>query len=200
MLSFNENPVYSNPCDFRFLDYTVSQYTVHHNIAGWIPVDRSGPIPFDLEVTPLQIKTDNTGDGFEDSLVRFYTAEGEKAGAIFFAITDPPRYKIMSCRKEENFPDTLPSEVNKIWTITKLQGPRITIECNEVTVVDILISDETCDDPDSNWIVWSRDAKEIEFDVYEEASDEYRPAPPGGQPGNPLTIFNITFLLYQTTF
>ena len=183
-----------------FLDYTITQYTVHHNIAGWVPVDRSGWITFDLEATPLQIKTDSTGDTFADSQVWFYTAEEEEAGAIKIIFTDRPRYQIMYCRKEEYFPDTLPSEVNKIWTITKLRGPRITIKCNEVTVVDILISDETCDDPENNGNVWSRDVELIEFDYYEKASDEYRPAPPGGQPGNPLTVFNITFLLYQTTF
>ena len=152
-----------------------------------------GLIPFDLETAPLQIKTDSRDDSFEYLLVWFYTADGlQSAGSIHLTFADPPKYKIKSCMKEaQNFPDTLPSDVNKIWTITKLPGPRITIKCNEVTVVDVLISAETCDDP--RWNVWSREVEEIEFDYYEEASDEYRPASPGGRPGNPLSIINITF-------
>ena len=176
-----------------FLDFRCTRYIVHHNIAVWVPVERSARIFFNMETTPLQIKTDSTDGSIDSSQVVFWTAFGQ-VGSIYIVFTDPPKYEIIGCLDDLlNFPDTLPSDVNKIWTISKLPGPRITIKCNDVTVVDILMSDETCDEPD--WTDWKDDVKIIQFDYYEDASDEYRPASPGGggPSGNPLTIFNITF-------
>ena len=53
---------------------------------------------------------------------------------------------------------------------------RVVIHCNGVEVMDLLLSDEVCGD--SSWrIDYSRTVEEIEFEVYDSASDYFRPAP-----------------------
>ena len=117
------------------------------------------------------------------SQVTFYTGEGQEVGSVLIYFDDPPKYTINDCRSIPHpFLDTLSSDVNKVWTISKLEGPRITIKCNEATVADLLMSDGTCDDP--SWKTWLKDIEEIKFNTYDDASDGYRAA----APGNLLTI------------
>ena len=53
---------------------------------------------------------------------------------------------------------------------------RVVIHCNGVEVMDLLLSSEVCGD--SSWrIDYSRTVEEIEFEVYDSASDYFRPAP-----------------------
>ena len=154
-----------------------------HAIAVWMPVERSAMVPFNLEASPLQIKTDSTDGSLQFSQVTFYTGEGQEVGSVLIYFDDPPKYTINDCRSIPHpFLDTLSSDVNKVWTISKLEGPRITIKCNEVTVADLLMSDGTCDDP--SWKTWLKDIEEIKFNDYDDASDGYRAA----APGNLLTI------------
>ncbi|KAL5265426.1 hypothetical protein ACHWQZ_G006215 [Mnemiopsis leidyi] len=53
---------------------------------------------------------------------------------------------------------------------------RLLILCNEVEVLNLLLSSNVCGD--SSWrIDYSRTVEEIEFEVYDSASDYFRPAP-----------------------
>ena len=74
-----------------------------------------------------------------------------------------------------DLPSTLPTVINKVWEIRKLPGPRVTVKCNGVKVVDILLSDQTCKD-DSWSIKWNNDVEQILFYTADTASDDYIPA------------------------
>ena len=163
-------------------------YTVHY-VTGWKTVERDVKIPHNLETTPLQIKTDSTAGSGEEVAVLLYTAGGDHAGSVLLYFSSPPQYRLDYCTSSNIvLPSTLPSDVNKVWVITKLPGPRITVQCNGVTVVDLNMSD-TCSI--SNWgEYWTRQVAQIEFISWEKASDEFRAAPPG----NTLIIYNITCL------
>ena len=61
-------------------------------------------------------------------------------------------------------------------TLVKTSSIRLVLHCNEVEVLDFLFSDATCGD--KSWSKdWSREVAEIEFEVYDTASDFYRPQP-----------------------
>ena len=120
-----------------------------------------------------------------------YTAEGASAGNFRIQFASPPNYMIGGCsyRTTNSFPSSLPAEVNMLWQITKLPGPRLTVQYNGVTLLDVLMSNDTCGS--SVWsTVWTRQVKQIRFDSWDKVSEEYW----GILPGNPLTIFNITCL------
>ena len=149
--------------------------------ADWIPVQRDEMINYDLESTPLQIKTDSAV-GSEDILqVLFYTSTEDSSwmARIWIRFYSPPKYHIVPCSDYTTFPSPLPSEVNKVWQITKLSGPRITIHCNGVKVLDIEMSDSKC--PDSgNWkTAWRKDIEKIVFVSSDKASDYYSYFLPG---------------------
>ena len=148
-------------------------YTVHY-VTGWKTVERDVKIPHNLETTPLQIKTDSAAGSRENVWVYLYTAWGDWAGYVYFNFNSPPQYYLHWCSNSRtDFPSTLPSEINKIWTLTKLPGPRVTLQCNGVTVVDMTMSHDTCSD--SDWsTVWNRQVEQIKFDSDDSASDEYR--------------------------
>ena len=142
-------------------------------------------IEFDLERTPLQIKTIQGGDVIT---VFLYDESDASAGRIYLrdltspsSSHSPPTYIIYDC-VTRNFPDefVLPIDSDNVWTITKLPGPRITVQCNEVTVVDVTMSYEVCDR--SYWAQsWSKDVSKIKFSsISDTASKYYRPKPPPG--------------------
>ena len=109
--------------------------------------------------------------------IHFYTAEEVYAGRFFIRFYSPPKYYFVWCKESySDFSTTLPSDVNKMWQLTKHPGMRFTIQCNGVTVADLIMSDETCSY--ASWKkYWTRDAKLISFSSPDSASDEYRPAP-----------------------
>ena len=156
----------------------------------WKTVERDVKIPHNLETTPLKIKTDSTAGSEETVVVKLNTAGGAWVGQVYFKFGSPPKYQIAGCIQSlTDFLSTLPSEENKIWTITKLPGPRLTLQCNSVTVLDITMSNGTC--RPSDWSTyWSRQIEQIKFYSGDTASDEYWAAPPG----NTLIIFNINCL------
>ena len=108
--------------------------------------------------------------------MRFYTTQGEYAGAVGIYFTSTPQYWLAPCIDyRTNFPGNLPSEVVKIWRITldKTAGIRLKIHCNGVEVLNVLISDNTCDN--SDWRkYWSRDVEYIDFSGSDTTSEYYR--------------------------
>ena len=139
-------------------------------------------IEFDLERTPLQIKTIQGGAIIS---VFLYDENDDTAGRIYLkgltspsSSHSPPTYVIYDCTMKRNLV-VLPIDSDNVWTITKLPGPRITVQCNEVTVVDVTMSDQACDI--SFWEhTWSKDVSKIQFRSIDTASKYYRPKPPPG--------------------
>ena len=140
-------------------------------------MEHSVKIPHDLEKTPLQIKTDSAVGSGDRVILYLYTAGGEYVGIVQVSLNSS-RYLLRSCGTSWTaLPSTLPSEINKVWVITKLPGPRITLECNGVKVVDITMSD-TCSN--IKWSTyWRRQVEQIKFESSDSASDEYWGTLPG---------------------
>ena len=174
------------------LDYRSAVYTVHF-VPGWKAVEEKVWLPHNLETTPIQIKTDSPDKTGAKVNVYFYKADpsfSEIAGVFSLYFDSPLQYQIGQCSYNVDLPTNLvPSEVNKVWTITKLPGPRLTLHCNGVKVLDVTLSDDICV-AQSDWkVYWEREIGNVYF-YQDTASDEYRAAP-----GNSSIILNITRLI-----
>ena len=139
----------------------------------------------DLETIPLEIKTDSTIGSGDQVYVYFHTSERDYVGYIQISFSSPPWYHIGHCTSSWTyFPVSLPSDVEKVWRITlnRNSGIRLLIHCNNIEVVNILMSDNTCNYESSNYwtTYWSRNIWRVWFDPNSDtASDFYR----AGQPG-----------------
>ena len=109
----------------------------------------------------------------------FYDDQSQRsyAGGVILSLSSPPHYMLSWCNTSQtNFPAPLPSETDKVWTITLTRSsgtPRVVIHCNNKEVLNVVLSDSTCSC--SDWSdFWSRDVKRILFIVSDEASDFYR--------------------------
>ena len=134
-------------------------------------------INFDLENSPLQIKTDSVVGSNEKVSVTFYSGSSW-VGGVYLRFTSPPKYRLYYCGSlTYNFPTVLPSETDKVWTITKSKVSdeiRVVIHCNDKEVLNVVLSDTTCSH--SSWSEsWSKAVDEIYFSsAYNTASDYYR--------------------------
>ena len=165
----------------RTIIWHVEEFNTELPYAGWRAVNRDTRIAYDLESNPLQIKTDSAAGSGERVRVNLIAADGDFAGFVQFIFSSPPQYYIGWCRFWTDFPSTLPSEMKKVWQLTKLPGPRITVQCNGATVLDILLSHTTCTD-DSEWSTyWTRQVVQIRFGSIDTASAEFRAAAPGNR-------------------
>jgi hypothetical protein len=134
-------------------------------------------IDYDLETTPLEIKTDSM-IGSEDKMrIGLHNSHGNNPVGFYFKFTSPPQYLVWLCNSSyTNFPTNMPAAIDKIWrlTLTRTSGNRLVIHCNEKEVLNILMSDSTCSE--RNWSAyWTRKVTKIEFDSKDTASDFYRP-------------------------
>ena len=108
--------------------------------------------------------------------VYFYTSQGGTAGGVYLQFVSTLQYCIYYCTSCTNFPTNPPADVNKVWriSVTRTSGIRLQIHCNDVEVLNTLISDTTCSE--SDWSTeWNRDIEKIHFSNSDTASDYYRP-------------------------
>ena len=106
----------------------------------------------------------------------FYTDQGDEAGGMNIYLRSPPQYFIHYCIDETNFPAAFPTETDKVWKITlsRVSGIRLVIHCNNVEVLDMVLSDSTCVDHSHAWnTYWSMNMKKIYFYWDDTASDFY---------------------------
>ena len=110
--------------------------------------------------------------------VNFFDITGDMVGElnVLFMNSSLPSYQIGTCADFTNFSEQLPNDTIKIWTITKLAGLRMTIQCNAEKVADVSLSPTTCTDDESDW---TRQVGQIEFGFLASESDFYRPAASG---------------------
>ena len=94
---------------------------------------------------------------------------------VMIRFSSPPQYYIYPCATWTNFPVSLPTDEERVWRITlnRNSGIRLLIHCNNVEVLNILMS-STCSS--SYWSTrWSRTVGTISFHpTYDTASDYYR--------------------------
>ena len=109
--------------------------------------------------------------------VYFYTSQGDYAGGVNLHFTSTLQYCINWCITTwTNFPTNPPADVNKVWrmSITRTSGIRLQIHCNDVEVLNILMSDTTCGS--SSWSTyWNKDIEKMYFSKSDTASEYYRP-------------------------
>ena len=144
----------------------------------WRAVQRGVFISYDMEHSPLQIKTDSIVGSNEQVKVYFHTAGRGGAGKVSLLLTSPPQYRLSPCNTSlTNFSTVLPLETDKLWTISlkRTSGKkRVSITCNSKEVLDLVLSNTTC--IESTWsYYWSRDVSKIYFSLTDTASDFYRP-------------------------
>ena len=134
---------------------------------------------FDLESTPLEIKTDSRVQDHEEILLNIYGKhEQEDNSWLAIRIRSSPHYQIGDCTGREALLN-VPGDTNKIWRITQLPGPHLTIHCNKVNVANLLMSNVTCASPSWMFFWKNLDVGKIEFHRrWDTASDFYRPAFP----------------------
>lgn len=140
-------------------------------------------IDLDLENSSLEIKTDSKRGSAEKVIVTFFSPEGVRAGGITLSFKWVITYRIKKCFDNQvGFPIEIPTETNKVWRITLSRTVelerRVIIHCNEVKVLDIVLTETLCEQND--WRShWERDVAKIAFDsadegVRDKASDFYR--------------------------
>ena len=131
-------------------------------------------LEWDLESTPLEIRTNSMLGSNDRVRVIFYSAEGEHAGQVSLFFRSTLQYDLNWCSSSYyNLPVAPPSATDKVWriTLTRTAGVRLVIYCNDVEVLNTLLSQEC---RVSFWsTVWNRDVKKISF-IYDTASDYYR--------------------------
>lgn len=148
---------------------------------GWITIPHNVKINYELDTTPLEIKT-NSAAGSNDVLVlSMFTGANEYAGEILIYFRSPIQYYLTYCSSAAtNFPTTLPSSPDKIWRFTldrTSAGTKLQIHCNDVEVLNALLSDSFCTSPrykGDGKAYWSRKVEKIEFNNGDTASDQYR--------------------------
>ena len=136
---------------------------------------------WDLESTPLEIKTDSVL-GSNDIISLHFRSSDEKYSGLVIHFSSTPDLWISFCSTEKmNFATALPSAKDKVWRITLIKetGIRLQIHCNEVEVFDLIMSNSSCGD--SKWSKnWGGDIVIVQFpggDSGDTASDFYRPKP-----------------------
>ena len=162
---------------------------------GWTAVQLNKGMDYDLENSPLQIRTNSEVGSNEEVKVHFYTSAGagDPAGGIEFSFKSSLQYSFVHCTNMVpiNFPTDLPTEMDKVWTIflTRNSGEiRVVVICNDKEVLNVVLSDTTC--TFSSWnTYWSKDVEKIAFLYsHHSASDFYRP-------GKQLMCFTMLCIL-----
>ncbi|KAL5247614.1 hypothetical protein ACHWQZ_G019481 [Mnemiopsis leidyi] len=156
---------------------TASDFYRSSPTLGWKKVIKDVYIDFDMERTPLEIKT-GTGNklrvGFRNN-----QAVEDFAGYVVIVFPYPPKYQLGGCNEFQTLPATLPTETNTVWRITLSRtsgGRRVVIQCNDVELVNVVVSETTCNE--TNWsTIWKKDVTGIFFNALDTASDQYRFVP-----------------------
>eukprot|EP00116_Pleurobrachia_bachei_P012768 sb/3473030/ len=144
---------------------------------NWKTVRKGVTISWDLEETPLQIKTDSTLGSGVQMWMKMYDNEENPIAYVAVKFSSSLTYKIGKCI--ENWTDLTvqpPVEVDKIWTITKTETALI-ITCNDVEVLNYLFTDSS----NSNCVpkLGGNVVQYIEFISSDSASDFYKEMPTG---------------------
>ena len=129
-------------------------------------------IPWDLEGTRLQIKTDSPLSSNGWIFVKMYDKDGSYINSVEINFSSPMKYYIGHCTPEwRDLPVQPPVEVDKIWTVTKTATAFI-ITCNNLEVLNYLFTDSSYGACVTRW--GGDVVEEILFLNVDKASDFYR--------------------------
>ena len=147
-------------------------------------------IDYDLENSPLFIKTKSEVGSYEKVQLDFFSETGDGAGRIYITFGENPDYQLWGCNSLNNDwddflnPDPF-SETDKILKIALTRnsdmGVKLVIDCNNEEVLNMQISAPTCSEV--TWEnYWNFAVKKIKFNKWDSASDQYssnQPFSPG---------------------
>ncbi|XP_063689444.1 uncharacterized protein LOC134822349 [Bolinopsis microptera] len=132
-------------------------------------------IPHSFERTAIQFKTDNNDDDASQSLDVDFFVEKERQGGLTVNFpsagsgSGPDNYLIKHCKnKESTFPENMPTEAEKLWSIFATTGanPSFKVQVNGVEVINVLLTDDTCDYP--NWRnFWTQEIGLLRFNSWQ---------------------------------
>ena len=115
-------------------------------------------IPHSFEKTAIQFKTDivgETGKEISEQInVDFYESEESLLGGFSVNFdSEKLSYKLNRCQTEKSypFPDNMPTEAEKVWSVLVTTGAQPSFKCqvNGVEVINVLITEDLCGF--SNW-------------------------------------------------
>ena len=138
-------------------------------------------IKYELERTPLEIKTDSATGSNDEVRVSFWS-DDKPAASVWIKLSSTPQWWIGYCNGYwKRFPDSgkLPTTADKVWRITKTRpsaGIRVQIHCNQVEVLNKVLSHSTCEHGGFGGY-WNRVVTRIKFFDPDTASDFYKAIP-----------------------
>ena len=141
-------------------------------LSDWTAPEHDVLIPWDLEGTPLHIKTDSTLGSDELVTVMLYDKESNWFSTVDVKFSSSMQYRIFTCMATYiDLPVQPPVEVEKTWKITKTETA-LTITCNDVEVLNYLFADSS----NSNCVpkLGGDVVEQIQFSKWDTASDFYR--------------------------
>ena len=126
-------------------------------------------IPHNFEKTAIHFKTDRAGESEnpEQLIIEFYEESGRIRGDFDLRYgTETFSYKIYGCLTGDwrTFPDNMPTEDDKVWSILVTTGAQPSFKCqvNGVEVINLLFTDDICGF--NNWRdYWTEDITNLGF-------------------------------------
>ena len=158
-------------------------------------MERDVFIPWYTPTQGIIVTTDSDAWSSEIAKLQFYDKDGNYAGYVYIIFKDNIRYSLGYCKRFVSF-STLPTEKQKTWIISyDYTKQRVVIHCNEVEVVNVLLSDGECykeykdttkEYKDTTWRnYWEKPTTQIKFSsIADDASDSYCIS---GNPGKQFT-------------
>ena len=133
-------------------------------------------IDYDLQETSLEIRVATSIGSNELINLKLYNSEERDAGSVKITLSDPPQLKIGKCVDsiEPTADISAISDSLSVWKITKTEGPGLTIGVNDMELLQILLSDDVCQNYRSSWKnFWEKEVAKIKFLNSDTASSEY---------------------------
>ena len=137
-------------------------------------------IDFDIEATPLEIKTNASLGTGRKLAVQYITKQGDQIGGVNLTFNTQLEVRISKCYVflQEQPLTNVPGTVEKWWRLTvSSEGTsqtRLQLHCNEVEVMSVVLSDVKCSGGEGGV-----EGGSIEFLIGDSASEFYRPYKPG---------------------
>ena len=132
-------------------------------------------IPWDRHTQGITVRTDSIlgtdRKTNEYVILNLFDEEGDIAGAVYIAFSNPITYQLYSCQQVLNaFSGTLTSEQEKTWII-EYKTAGLVIYCNGREVLNVQLSEVCLMD---NWrTTWSKEPTHIQFSSSDDATDSY---------------------------
>ncbi|KAL5266462.1 hypothetical protein ACHWQZ_G003752 [Mnemiopsis leidyi] len=141
----------------------------------WLAVEIEKEIDFDIEITPLEIRTDSPLGSGEKLAVIYINQQGDQAGGLNLTFNSKLEVSVSKCNQNVTLQDEpltdMPGTLEKWWRLTvSSEGAtetRLQLHCNEMEVMRVVLSDVKCTG-------YEGEAGKIVFLGSDTASDFYR--------------------------